>query len=94
MVKQEKFDRFKGGRSGAIYVCVVCGKKTRETGDGESANRLCRKCYIEAGMENEISDGYVKCPKCGENQDIKIIDEQFVCNKCGNTDGKWYRDDY
>lgn len=94
MVTKEKFNKFIGshiGRPGGVYVCDMCGKKTRETGDGESGCNLCRKCYNEAGMDNEISDGHVTCPKCGEYRDINIVDERFVCNKCGNDEGEWYK---
>jgi hypothetical protein len=51
-----KVSKFQGGFKGAVYTCVVCGKKTRETGDGESSCNLCKKCYYEGGLENEHSD--------------------------------------
>ena len=48
--------RFEGGISGTVYTCFVCKKRTRETGDGESSCQLCKRCYEEAGYENEHSD--------------------------------------
>jgi hypothetical protein len=51
-----KVSKFQGGLKGAVYTCSVCGKKTRETGDGESSCNLCKKCYYEGGLENEHSD--------------------------------------
>jgi hypothetical protein len=54
--KSYKVSKFQGGLKGAVYTCEGCGKKTRETGDGESSVNLCAKCYEEAGLENEHSD--------------------------------------
>ena len=39
-----------------VYTCECCGKRTRETGDGESFCQLCAKCYFEGGLVNEHSD--------------------------------------
>lgn len=39
-----------------VYTCKSCNKRTRETGEGESDLGLCKKCYVEAGFENEHSD--------------------------------------
>ena len=38
------------------YTCHSCGKRTRETGGGESSSELCAFCYEEAGIENGCSD--------------------------------------
>ena len=46
--------RFKTGSG--CYVCRVCGKRTRETGAGESSCELCLRCYEWAGIENHHSD--------------------------------------
>lgn len=59
-------------RSGSgCYDCGNCGKKTRETGEGESSVKLCRKCYDEAGFECDHLDGNHEpgtlpddCPLC------------------------------
>lgn len=51
-----KVSKFQGGHKGAVYTCRICGKKTRETGDGESSVDACAKCYYEGGLENEHSD--------------------------------------
>lgn len=48
--KKDKFDK-KG-----CYTCLSCGKKTRETGDGESDVQLCKKCFRDSQMENMYSD--------------------------------------
>jgi len=39
------------------YVCSSCGKKTRETGQGESEFRLCARCNETGQDENSVSDG-------------------------------------
>jgi hypothetical protein len=54
--KSYKVSKFQGGMKGAVYTCQNCGKKTRETGDGESSVGMCAKCYEEGGLENEHSD--------------------------------------
>lgn len=55
-------------KGSAAYRCQNCGKLTRETGSGESDNRLCLKCYDEAGEENYHLDhhqgDFVTCPLC------------------------------
>lgn len=56
------------------YICDSCGKRTRETGEGESSVKLCLKCFNEASLENEHLDGFHKsnpvkgCPLCNENK--------------------------
>ncbi len=45
-------------RGSATYKCIVCGKLTRDTGRDERQAYMCAKCYEEAGLENEHSDGY------------------------------------
>ena len=65
--------RFQGGLSGTTYICGLCGKRTRETGFGESSCDLCKRCYIQAGNENEHLDNDITtlpnhdkadCPEC------------------------------
>jgi len=74
---RSRFDRRDPFHS-ATYRCVVCGKLTRETGDGESHVDLCRRCYREAGVENFHSDdghraksihGCPQCEKAGYGKD-------------------------
>ena len=48
-------DRFKRGTG--CYTCKSCGKRTRETGEGESSCEMCRRCYDIGGYENSLSDG-------------------------------------
>jgi len=50
----EKNSRFQ--KESGVYTCRECGKKTRETGEGESNLRLCLKCFNSAGNENEEND--------------------------------------
>lgn len=67
--REARFRRSVWGAS-ALYVCRACGKRTRETGDGESGCELCRDCYHVAGLENEHLDGLhadapvADCPRC------------------------------
>ena len=43
-------------KGSGVYNCRICGKQTRETGNNESAVRLCRKCNDRALRENELND--------------------------------------
>lgn len=43
----------------AVYTCGNCGKKTRETGHGESELELCAYCLREGLLENSLSDGNI-----------------------------------
>lgn len=45
-------------RSGC-YTCRCCGKKTRETGLGESYSEMCKTCYLIAEQENNLNDGII-----------------------------------
>ncbi|MBI5259792.1 MAG: hypothetical protein HY855_25050 [Burkholderiales bacterium] len=56
-----------------VYTCRMCGKSTRETGDGESGVGLCWKCFEIAGLENTISDNEPGSPRVIAAQ--KRIDE-------------------
>ena len=53
--------------------CKACGKLTTQDVDGAGLS-LCRRCYEEAGLENEHQDGLhdaapVKgCPACEEEE--------------------------
>lgn len=52
MKRKSRFTRGSG-----CYTCRACGKRTRETGEGESSIELCIRCYDDAGLENNHSDG-------------------------------------
>jgi hypothetical protein len=53
-------NRFKRGVSGSgCYTCRICGKKTRETGLGESDCQLCAYCCEASGLENNLNDGVI-----------------------------------
>lgn len=81
MGKIARFDRTNPFGRKTTYICDNCGKRTRETGDSESGVGLCKKCFEEAGLENEHSDyGHKefnpKCPTCraereNENSEVK-----------------------
>jgi hypothetical protein len=61
MTQIQKFNTFQKSMTGkSTYVCECCGKRTRETGEGESYLTLCAYCYIEAGLENSLSDGHME----------------------------------
>lgn len=87
---RENRNRFQRG-SGA-YKCRVCGKMTRETGDGESFVMLCRACYWKSGVENAITDGGYVCT-CENSEDFTLDSdhEEVTCKKCGRTGAydKW-----
>lgn len=51
---RRKFDRFQKGS--AVFPCTQCGKHTRETGEGESQLKLCKRCIFEVYVENAASD--------------------------------------
>lgn len=47
-------------RGSGCYKCGCCGRMTRATGRGDNENNgLCAECYDLAGIDNEITDGYV-----------------------------------
>jgi hypothetical protein len=62
MANRNKFSRFN-----QPVTCKGCGKRTTDrTGGG---TELCRRCYDEAGLENEHQDGghtepHPDCPMC------------------------------
>jgi len=61
-------------RGSGVYECRCCGKRTRETGSGESGSGLCADCFNDAGLENEHSDGHHDdepkpgCPQCNASR--------------------------
>ncbi|MCK5547657.1 MAG: hypothetical protein KAI64_01490 [Thermoplasmata archaeon] len=42
-----------------MITCVVCGRKTRETGMDETSLEMCRFCIKDNYAENEYSDGEI-----------------------------------
>lgn len=48
-----KFDRFDRG---GVITCIICGKRTRETGNGESSLEMCGECIELSGSENSLID--------------------------------------
>ena len=64
---QYRRDRFRKGSS--TYICRICGKLTRATGNGEEWQELCRTCDLMSGQENLHSDAnhpgaFEDCPTC------------------------------
>ena len=43
-------NRFQKGSG--VYVCEICGKRTRDTGIGEGQMGYCRSCFDEMEKEN------------------------------------------
>ena len=43
-------------RGSGVYKCQDCGKRTRETCEGESSCDLCLDCFDDASNENEHND--------------------------------------
>lgn len=80
-----KFIKAHGYRTSPVYKCLVCGKSTRETGEGESQFELCRKCYTEGGQENAHSDSHTgkmkNCKECEESLGYKIEDDRWCDHK-------------
>jgi hypothetical protein len=62
------------GGPGGTYICRMCGKRTRETGQDESSCGLCKSCFNECNMENEHSDGYHDDNKRDDCPDCKAVD--------------------
>jgi len=51
---------------GGAFICLACGKRTRQTGDNDGTE-LCKDCHQECVMENAHSDGQhegAPHPKC------------------------------
>jgi len=38
------------------YICVICGKRTRDTGAGEAEFQMCKNCMEECEQENYEND--------------------------------------
>ena len=62
------------GMTGGAFVCACCGKRTRDTGRGESASGdTCWPCILSQSVDNSHTDenhgGARKgCPKCEANR--------------------------
>jgi hypothetical protein len=79
-----KFQRNLGGNN-STYKCECCGKRTRETGLGESGLGLCAYCYDEGGLENSLQDGHIGIGQY--NIDIFNLRKQYDrCFVCGDAD--------
>lgn len=46
--------RFQQGAS--VYSCSLCGRRTRETGSGESQLEMCVDCFNLCSYDNEHND--------------------------------------
>jgi ribosomal protein S14 len=56
MPRTDHFDKF---RRGGVITCLVCGRKTRETGKDETNLEMCRFCIRENEWLNSFSDGEI-----------------------------------
>jgi hypothetical protein len=58
-MKNMRFTKGYGNHKGSTYTCSICGKLTRDTGEGEASVEQCAYCFLEGGLENSLSDGYI-----------------------------------
>ena len=77
-----KMKRFQKGS--AVYTCKDCGKKTRETGYGESDLRMCAACFVVSSAENTHSDqghggGLKDCKICAEGNGMELAEWTTYC---------------
>jgi hypothetical protein len=49
-------DRNRFAKGSGVYTCIVCGKKTRDTGLGEAQMDHCAYCFEVGGLDNELQD--------------------------------------
>ena len=85
---------FQGGYNGTVYTCFNCKRRTRETGDGESTCQLCKRCYEEAGYENEHSDKGSHDYKgfFGNNVVLELAATEYAKAHCPTCIGKeWWQ---
>jgi hypothetical protein len=47
------------GKGTGAYHCEICGRLTRQTGAQSIGSKTCPQCFDLAGIENEITDGYL-----------------------------------
>jgi hypothetical protein len=52
--------------NGSVYTCTDCGKRTRETGEGESQHELCAFCFMKASWHNCVVDGEMSIEEFNE----------------------------
>ena len=41
-----------------VYLCRICGKRTRDAGDDSAGVLLCSHCYDKCVEENAAADSY------------------------------------
>ena len=73
--RNSRFQPHRFGGPGGTYICSnpSCGKRTRETGQGESSCELCKACYLACLMENEHGDRYHDDNKRDDCPDCKAV---------------------
>jgi len=49
------FSKFQTGTG--VYVCEICGKRTRDTGEGEAQLRYCKACFLAESDWCAVEDG-------------------------------------
>lgn len=43
-------------KGSGVYICSICGKKTRDTGHEEGSVGICKSCYTEQEEYNQSLD--------------------------------------
>ena len=75
------------------YTCFICGKKTRETGHGESDIEACAFCYDALAPDGQscrtilrdIEERTLQCWDCDTwfpAEQLEEIDLDALCKKC------------
>jgi hypothetical protein len=70
-VKINRFIKTRGFHA-TTYVCRMCGKRTRETGESESSAQLCKRCFVISSIQNVHGDNdhvgpFATCAECRAN---------------------------
>jgi hypothetical protein len=60
-------DRRRFAKGSGVYTCIVCGKKTRDTGLGEAQMDHCAYCFEVSGLDNELQDGRITAQQYDEH---------------------------
>ena len=56
-MNRSQFQRGTYRNKGGAFKCEICGRRTRETGEDETALQQCRFCIWEGYAENDLADG-------------------------------------
>lgn len=82
LARKARNSQFQKGQS--VFECRVCGRKTRQTGNGDNEHvGLCEDCYEMAGLHNRVQDGGV-LTEAEKQECLKRC--SFVASKGGTPD--------